>query len=98
MSDELMRAVVIAGHGGVERLEVREVARPAAVRASLLAAVPDNLGWAEAGAVPEAFITAHDALFTRGRLRPGERVLVHAAGSGVGLAALQPARAAGARV
>ena len=36
-----------------------------------LAAIPDNLDWAEAAAVPEAFITAHDALFTRASLRPG---------------------------
>jgi NADPH:quinone reductase len=62
-----------------------------------LAAVPDNLGWEEAAAVPEAFITAHDALFTQGGLAMGERVVVHAAGSGVGLAAVQLARAAGAQ-
>ena len=61
-----------------------------------LARVPDNLGWAEAAAVPEVFITAHDALFTQGRLQMGERLLVHAAGSGVGTAAIQLARAAGA--
>src|SRR6266566_1879599 len=62
-----------------------------------LAEIPANLGWAEAAAVPEAFITAHDALFTRARLCSGETMLVHAAGSGVGLAAIQVARAAGAR-
>jgi NADPH:quinone reductase-like Zn-dependent oxidoreductase len=65
---------------------------------STLAAVPDNLSWEEAAAVPEAFITAHDALFTQGELALGERVVVHAAGSGVGLAAIQLARAAGAQV
>jgi NADPH:quinone reductase-like Zn-dependent oxidoreductase len=65
---------------------------------SALAAVPDGLGWVEAAAVPEAFITAHDALFTQGALAVGESVLVHAVGSGVGLAAAQLARAAGARV
>jgi NADPH2:quinone reductase len=64
---------------------------------SALAEVPDSLDWAEAAAVPEAFITAHDALFTQGGLTVGERVGVHAAGSGVGLAALQLARAAGAQ-
>ncbi len=63
-----------------------------------LAPVPPNLDWHEAAAVPEAFITAHDALFTQARLELGERVAVHAAGSGVGLAAVQLARAAGARV
>lgn len=62
-----------------------------------LAAVPDNLSWEEAAAVPEAFITAHDALFTQGGLASGERVVVHAAGSGVGLAAIQLARATGAQ-
>jgi putative PIG3 family NAD(P)H quinone oxidoreductase len=65
---------------------------------SALALVPDNLDWIEAAAVPEAFVTAHDALFTRGGLTLGEAALVHAAGSGVGLAAAQLARAAGARV
>lgn len=60
--------------------------------------VPEPLTLEEAAAVPEAFITAHDALFTRLRLAPGERVLVHAVGSGVGTAALQLARAAGATV
>jgi len=62
-----------------------------------LAEVPANLNWAEAGGVPEVFITAHDALFTRANLHPGETILVHAAGSGVGTAAIQLARAAGAR-
>jgi NADPH2:quinone reductase len=61
-----------------------------------LAEIPDALSFEEAACVPEVFITAHDALFTQGRLRTGERVLVHAAGSGVGTAALQLARAAGA--
>ncbi|HEV2705724.1 MAG TPA: NAD(P)H-quinone oxidoreductase [Pyrinomonadaceae bacterium] len=63
---------------------------------SALARVPENLSWVEAAAVPEVFITAHDALFTQARLAIGESVLVHAAGSGVGTAAVQLARAAGA--
>lgn len=58
--------------------------------------VPERLSWEEAAAVPEVFVTAHDALFTRGRLALGESVLIHAVGSGVGTAALQLARAAGA--
>jgi NADPH2:quinone reductase len=62
-----------------------------------LAEIPTNLNWAEAAAVPEVFITAHDALFTQANLRPGETMLVHAAGSGVGTAAIQLARAAGAK-
>jgi len=61
-----------------------------------LAEIPDGLSFEEAAAVPEVFITAHDALFTQGRLRTGERVLIHAVGSGVGTAAAQLARAAGA--
>jgi NADPH:quinone reductase len=55
--------------------------------------IPDDLGFVEAAAVPEAFVTAHDALLTQGRLAPGERVLIHAAGSGVGTAAVQVAHA-----
>jgi NADPH:quinone reductase len=63
---------------------------------SHLAAIPQGLSFEEAAAVPEVFITAHDALFTQGHLRTGERVLIHAVGSGVGTAAAQLARAAGA--
>jgi len=64
----------------------------------LLASIPDNLSFAEAAAVPEAFITAHDAVFTQGRLSAGETLLIHAVGSGVGLAALQLAKANGVTV
>lgn len=63
-----------------------------------LAEVPGNFDWAQAAAVPEVFITAHDALFTRAQLSCGENVLIHAAGSGVGTAAIQLAQAAGANV
>lgn len=63
---------------------------------SHLAEIPERLSFEEAAAVPEVFITAHDALFTQGQLRTGERVLIHAVGSGVGTAAAQLARAAGA--
>lgn len=59
----------------------------------LLAEIPANLDWAQAAAVPEVFITAHDALWTQANLRPGETVLIPAVGSGVGLAAVQLARA-----
>ena len=59
----------------------------------LLAEIPANLDWTEAAAVPEVFITAHDALWTQANLRPGETVLIPAVGSGVGLAAVQLARA-----
>ncbi|HWF06516.1 MAG TPA: NAD(P)H-quinone oxidoreductase [Candidatus Angelobacter sp.] len=60
---------------------------------SLLAEIPANLSWTEAAAIPEVFITAHDALWTQANLRPGETVLIHAVGSGVGLAAVQLTRA-----
>jgi len=59
----------------------------------LLARIPENLDWAHAAAVPEAFITAHDALWIQARLRPGESVLITAVGSGVGLAGVQLVRA-----
>lgn len=59
--------------------------------------VPPGLSLEEAAAVPEAFITAWDALFPRLHLAMGERLLIHAVGSGVGTAALQLAHAAGAR-
>lgn len=61
-------------------------------------AVPGQLALEEAAAVPEAFLTAYDALAERGRLRAGERVLIHAVGSGVGTAATQIARHMGAVV
>jgi NADPH:quinone reductase len=68
------------------------------VNAGLVALIPDNLSFTQAAAVPEAFITAHDAMFSQAGLTGGESVLIHAVGSGVGLAALQIARAAGATV
>jgi NADPH2:quinone reductase len=63
---------------------------------STLAEIPTNLDWAEAASIPEVFMTAHDALFTQCKLQIGERVLIHAAGSGVGTAASQLVKAAGA--
>ena len=65
---------------------------------STVTEIPANLNWTEAAAVPEVFITAHDALFTQAKLKMGERVLIHAAGSGVGTAAIQLAHVAGATV
>jgi NADPH:quinone reductase len=60
--------------------------------------IPEGMSYAEAAAVPEVFLTAYDALVTRGRLAPGERVLIHAVGSGVGTAAAQIAKHRGATV
>jgi len=71
---------LVGGGGYAEEVVVHE---------RTLARVPESLDWAQAAAVPEAFITAHDALFRLGALRPGGRVLIHAVGSGVGIAALQ---------
>jgi NADPH:quinone reductase len=78
---------LVAGGAYAERLVAHErevVATPKALEGAVSAA-----------AVPEAFVTALDALVVRGRLRPGERVLIHAAGSGVGTAGIQIARALG---
>ena len=60
--------------------------------------IPEKMSYAEAAAVPEAFLTAYDALVVRGRVAAGERVLIHAIGSGVGTAAAQIAKQLGATV
>ncbi len=80
---------LIAGAGQAEFAVLHE---------RVLMPVPERLGWAEAGGLPEIFTTAHDALFTQAQLKPGERLLVHGAGGGVGTAAVQLGRSAGARV
>jgi NADPH:quinone reductase len=64
----------------------------------VLMPVPAGLDWPAAGGLPEVFTTAHDAIFTQAQLRPGEHLLVHGAAGGVGTAAIQLARTAGARV
>ncbi len=66
------------------------------VQEDALAPIPASLSWEDAGAVPEAFMTAHDAMVVQAGVVAGERVLIHAVGSGVGLAAVQLARAWGA--
>ena len=58
-----------------------------------VAEIPANLSWSEAAAIPEAFITAHDALWKQAALEASESVLIHAVGSGVGLAAVELVRA-----
>jgi NADPH:quinone reductase-like Zn-dependent oxidoreductase len=91
--------VVTAVGAGVRRFAIGDrvmglvgggaMAEQLAVHEDEALAVPDRLSDAEAAAVPEAFLTAWDALVIRGRAEPGDRVLVHAIGSGVGTAALQ---------
>ncbi len=84
------RVMAIVGGGAQAELCV--------VRERELMPVPAALDWIAAGGLPEVFATAHDALFTQGELRTGERLLVHGGAGGVGTAAIQLARAAGARV
>ena len=67
------------------------------VHARTLARIPAELDFIHAAAVPEAFVTAYDAMVLQAGLAAGDVVLVHAAGSGVGTAAIQIARAIGAR-
>jgi putative PIG3 family NAD(P)H quinone oxidoreductase len=80
---------IVAGGGQAEYL---------VTEASHCARVPDALDLVEAGGIPEAFITAHDAMVVQGELMAGQRVLVHAVASGVGTAALQLAQCLGATV
>jgi acyl transferase domain-containing protein/NADPH:quinone reductase-like Zn-dependent oxidoreductase/short-subunit dehydrogenase len=68
------------------------------VSAAQVAPRPAEIGEAEAASAPIAFLTAEHALFDLAGLRAGERVLIHAAAGGVGLAAVQLARRAGAEV
>ena len=70
----------------------------AVVHERILMAVPDELDPVCAGATPEVFTTAYDALFTQAGMKPGERLLVHGGAGGVGTAAIQIAHAAGAQV
>jgi NADPH:quinone reductase len=60
--------------------------------------IPDAVTFVEAAAIPEAFVTAHEALLHLGRLSIGETALIHGAAGGVGVAAVQLAVRAGARV
>jgi NADPH2:quinone reductase len=80
----------VAGHGGGGQAQYVLAAARAVMP------VPRSLGWAEAAAFPNVFITAHDALIMNGELRAGETVLINAASSGVGLAAIQIAALMGA--
>lgn len=80
---------IVSGGGQAELAVVHE---------RILMPVPDNLSWVQAGATPEVFTTAHDAVFTQAALKPGEHLLVHGGAGGVGTAAIQLGRATGARV
>jgi NADPH:quinone reductase len=80
---------VVAGGGQAELAVVHE---------SAAMPVPDELDWKSAGGVPEVFTTANDALFSQAQLNVGERLLVHGAAGGVGMAAVQLGTMAGARV
>jgi putative PIG3 family NAD(P)H quinone oxidoreductase len=93
---------------GVERLAIGDrvfgllggggYAEAAVSHERALARMPAGMSFEEAAAVPEAFVTAHDAMVTRAGLAGGETMLVHAVGSGVGTAAVQLGRALGAFV
>jgi putative PIG3 family NAD(P)H quinone oxidoreductase len=80
---------ILGGGGYAEKVAVHE---------RLCLRIPPSFGWEPAGATPEAFLTAYDALFRCGSLAAGQRVLVQAAGSGVGTAAVQLAQVAGSQV
>ncbi|HYI79474.1 MAG TPA: zinc-binding dehydrogenase [Thermoleophilaceae bacterium] len=84
------RVMAVVGGGGQAELAVlhERAAMP----------VPDAVDWPQAGGLAEVFVTAHDAIFGQAGLRPGERLLVHGGAGGVGTAAIQLGRAAGARV
>jgi putative PIG3 family NAD(P)H quinone oxidoreductase len=84
------RVMAIVGGGAQAELCV--------VHERQLMEVPAVLDWPAAGGLPEVFTTAHDALFTQAGLEPGEHLLVHGGAGGVGTAAIQLGRAAGARV
>ncbi len=84
------RVMGLVGGGGYAEYVV--------VQADEAIAIPDALTPTEAAAIPEVFITAHDALRARLGVRAGETLLIHAVGSGVGTAALQVAEAWGATV
>lgn len=84
------RVMAVVGGGGQAELAV--------VHERHLLPVPDGVPWEAAGGFPEAFTTAHDALFTQAELQLGERVCIHGAAGGVGVTAVQLAAAAGAHV
>ncbi|MEX2446896.1 MAG: NAD(P)H-quinone oxidoreductase [Dehalococcoidia bacterium] len=80
---------LIGGEGYAEQVAVHE---------RMLMPVPANVDLTAAAGIPEAFLTAYDALFLQSGLAMGESVLIHAAGSGVGSAGVQLAASQGCRI
>ena len=80
----------VMGHGAATQADY------VAVEPRALMPLPPNLSWVEAAAFPNVFVTAHDAIVTAGGFKAGESVLVNAAGSGIGIAAVQIAKVLGA--
>ena len=103
-----MAGEVVAAGPGCQRFSVGDrvmavvqgggQAELCAVDEPLAMPVPESLDWEGAGGFPEVFATAHDALFTQAGLAMGERVCIHGAAGGVGVAAVQLAAATGAQV
>ena len=98
---------IVAVGPGVERfkpgdevlvLAPASFASYATTLAEFVALKPNRLSFEQAATIPIAFLTAHLALRRLGNMRPGERVLIHAASGGVGLAAIQIARRVGAEI
>jgi NADPH:quinone reductase-like Zn-dependent oxidoreductase len=104
----VVHSVVGSLEGGDETLDPRRsilsehhdgtFAERVAVPARNLVPKPESLSFAEAACLPTAYLTAYRMLFTRGDLRPGQRVLIQGAGGGVATAAILLARAAGLHV
>ncbi|MGZ8190185.1 MAG: SDR family NAD(P)-dependent oxidoreductase [Methylococcaceae bacterium] len=67
-------------------------------KANALAAIPDKIGYAAAATIPSTFFTVYYALHYQARLQPGEKILIHGAAGGVGIAAIQIARWLGAEI
>jgi NADPH:quinone reductase len=83
------RVMAVVGGGGY--------AEYARVASGMCMPIPERLSYVQAAAIPEVFITAHEAMIHLGELQPGGWVLIHAAAGGVGSAAVQLAHALGAK-
>jgi NADPH2:quinone reductase len=87
LGDRVMGIVGGGAYAEIARIDYRMAMR-----------IPDNLDYIQAAAVPEVFVTAHEALGHLGRLQPDEAVLIHAAAGGVGSAVVQLAHATGSKI